>query len=71
MLTACSKLVDNLGKAVRTQLVDGLLADYTDVRRLHVYKMWDFYPCIGPLAGIEHAALRFRCSALLTCKLYW
>ena len=25
--TACSKLVDNLGQAVRTQLVDGLLAD--------------------------------------------
>jgi hypothetical protein len=27
LLTACSKLVDNLGQAVRTQLVDGLLAD--------------------------------------------
>ena len=26
MLTACSKPVDNLGQAVRTQLVDGLLA---------------------------------------------
>jgi hypothetical protein len=25
--TACSKFVDNLGQAVRTQLVDGLLAD--------------------------------------------
>jgi hypothetical protein len=35
LLTACSKLVDNLGQAVRTQLVDGLLARceirYTDV----------------------------------------
>ena len=27
LLTACSKLVDNLGQAVRTQLVDGLLVD--------------------------------------------
>jgi hypothetical protein len=27
LLPACSKLVDNLGQAVRTQLVDGLLAD--------------------------------------------
>jgi hypothetical protein len=26
-LTSCSKLVDNLGQAVRTQRVDGLLAD--------------------------------------------
>jgi hypothetical protein len=26
-VTSCSKLVDNLGQAVRTQLVDGLLAD--------------------------------------------
>ena len=37
MLTACSKLVDNLGQAVRTQLVDGLLADLLqDVRFLRV-----------------------------------
>jgi hypothetical protein len=27
MLTSCSKLVHNLGQAVRTQLLDGLLAD--------------------------------------------
>ena len=27
LLTACSKLVDNLGQAVRSQLVDGLLTD--------------------------------------------
>ena len=27
LLAACSKLVDNLGQAVRTQLVDGLLPD--------------------------------------------
>jgi hypothetical protein len=33
VLTACGKLVDNLGQAVRTQLVDGLLADLMqDVR---------------------------------------
>jgi hypothetical protein len=38
LLPACSKLVDNLGQAVRTQLVDGLLADLLqDVRFLHVY----------------------------------
>jgi hypothetical protein len=37
LLTACSKLVDNLGQAVRTQLVDGLLADLLqDVRFLRV-----------------------------------
>jgi hypothetical protein len=35
LLTACSKLVDNLGQAVRTQLVDGLLANLLqDVRFL-------------------------------------
>jgi hypothetical protein len=38
LLTSCSKLVDNLGQAVRTQLVDGLLADLLqDVRFLRVY----------------------------------
>jgi hypothetical protein len=37
LLTACSKLVDNLGQAVGTQLVDGLLADLLqDVRVLRV-----------------------------------
>ena len=37
MLTACSKLVDNLGQAVRAQLVDGLLADLQeDVRFLRM-----------------------------------
>ena len=37
LLTACSKLVENLGQAVRTQLVDGLLADLLqDARFLHV-----------------------------------
>ena len=36
-LTACSKLVDNLGQAVRTQLDDSLLADLLqDVRFLRV-----------------------------------
>ena len=35
LLTACSKLVDNLGQAVQTQLVDGLLIDLLqDVRFL-------------------------------------
>ena len=34
---ACSKLVDNMGQAVRTQLIDGLLADLIqDVRFLPV-----------------------------------
>jgi hypothetical protein len=38
LLTARSKLVDKLGQAVRTQLVDGLLADLLqDVRFLRVY----------------------------------
>jgi hypothetical protein len=39
MLAAlCSKFVDNLGQAVRTQLVDGLLADLLqDVRFLRMY----------------------------------
>jgi hypothetical protein len=37
LLAVCSKLVDNLGQAVRTQLVDGLLADLLqDVRFLRV-----------------------------------
>jgi hypothetical protein len=36
-LTACSKLVDNLGQAVRTQLVDGLFANL----------LQDFYVCIA------------------------
>ena len=38
LLTACSKLVENLGQAVRTKLVDGLLADLLqDVRFLRLY----------------------------------
>jgi hypothetical protein len=38
LLTACSKLVDNLRQAVRTQLVDDLLADLLqDVRFLRLY----------------------------------
>jgi hypothetical protein len=37
LLTACSKLVDNLGQAVRRQLVDGLLTNLLqDVRFLRV-----------------------------------
>ena len=37
LLTACSKLVDNLGQAVRRQLVDSLLAELLqDVRILCV-----------------------------------
>ena len=34
---SCSKLVDNLGQAVRTQLVDGLLAE--------LLQDGDFYVC--------------------------
>ena len=38
LLTTCSKLVDNLEQAVRTQLVDGLFADLLQVVRfLRVY----------------------------------
>ena len=33
LLTACSKLVDNLQQAVRTQLVDGLFAGLLQVVR--------------------------------------
>ena len=33
LLIACFKLVDNLGQAVRTQLVDGLLADLLQYAR--------------------------------------
>ena len=37
LLTACSKLVDNLGQAMQIQLVDGLLADLLqDARFLRV-----------------------------------
>ena len=37
LLTACSKLVDDLEQAMRTQLVDGLFADLLQVVRfLHV-----------------------------------
>jgi hypothetical protein len=37
LITVCSKLVDNLGQAVRTQFVDDLLADLLqDVRFLRV-----------------------------------
>jgi hypothetical protein len=40
LLTACSKLVDNLGQAVRRQLVDGLLTNLLqDVRFLRVEKI--------------------------------
>jgi hypothetical protein len=38
LLTACSKLVENLGQAVRTQLVHRLLADLLQgARFLHVH----------------------------------
>ena len=38
LLTACSKLVDILGQAVRTQVVDGLLVDLLqDMRFLRVW----------------------------------
>ena len=37
LLTACCKLVDNLGQAVRTQLVDGLLADWLQDVRFCLY----------------------------------
>jgi hypothetical protein len=41
-LLTSSILVHNLGQAVRTQLVDGLLADFLqDVRFLHVYRRLD------------------------------
>ena len=33
LLTACSKLVDNLEQGVQTQLVDGLFADLLQVVR--------------------------------------
>jgi hypothetical protein len=37
IIAACSKLVEHLGQAVRTQLVDGLLADLLqDVRFLRL-----------------------------------
>jgi hypothetical protein len=43
LLTACSILEDNLGQAVRTQLVDGLLADLLqDVRFLRVCIRYKF-----------------------------
>jgi hypothetical protein len=42
LLTACSILVDNLGQAVRTQLVDGLLANLLqDVRFVRVYSQFN------------------------------
>ena len=49
MLAAlCSKFVDNLGQAVRTQLVDGLLADLLqDVRFLRMYSNWLLTACIS------------------------
>jgi hypothetical protein len=39
LVTACSKLVDNLGQAVRTQLVDSLLPDLLQDVRLCVCTM--------------------------------
>jgi hypothetical protein len=43
LLTCWSKLVDNLGQAVRTQLVDGLLADLLqDVRFFRVCTITHF-----------------------------
>ena len=43
-LTACPVLVDNLGQAERTQLVDGLLADLLqDARFVRVYIIADVF----------------------------
>ena len=39
LVTSCSKLVDNFGQAVRTQLVDGLSIDLLQLVNLPVYCM--------------------------------
>jgi uncharacterized membrane protein YbaN (DUF454 family) len=52
---ACSKLVDNLGQAVRTQLVDGLFADLlqdTRFLRVYIYSLLRFYVTEKHLARI-------------------
>ena len=65
LLTACSKLVENLGQAVRTQLVDGLLADLLqDVRFLHV-KRTSCYRSANKLLQICSQAVDKLCSHCL------
>jgi hypothetical protein len=68
LLTACSKLVDNLGQAVRTQLVDGLLADLLqDVRLLRVYMVYTREISQGVFAtGLQQA-----CQQVVTSLLFY
>ena len=57
LLTVCFKLVDNLGQAVRRQLVDDLLADLLqDVRFLRVYNNTKVIACLD----VYQAALMRR-----------
>jgi hypothetical protein len=66
LLTACSKLVDNLGQAVRIQLVDDLLADLLqDVRFLRVYKMTKISCKDSLLLKIswQRCAFHWQCSS--------
>jgi hypothetical protein len=73
LFTACSKLVDNLGQAVRTQLVDGLSADLLqDVRFLCVYTRKNAQvvtglqtSCYKYVHKLSTSCLRTACSQLL------
>ena len=67
-LSSCPKLVNNLGQAVRTQLVNGLLTDFLQVVRF----LYDICVCIQPYIYLSITlywfTLTLLCWAMCFCS---
>jgi hypothetical protein len=67
LLTACTKHVDNLGQAVQTQLVEGLLADLLqDVTFLCMYTHKNLTSCNKSANKPSTRCIRTACYKLST-----
>ena len=69
LLSSCPKLVNNLGQAVRTQLVNGLLTDFLMVVRF----LYDICVCIQPYIYLSITLYWFSLTLLqcLTAYLFF
>jgi hypothetical protein len=65
MLTACSKLVDNLGQAVQTQLVDRFATRCEIFTCVHAQKRTSCYKSANKLLQICSQAVDKLCSHCL------
>ena len=67
--SSCPKLVNNLGQAVRTQLVNGLLTDFLQVVRF----LYDICVCIQPYIYLSITLYWFTLTLLqcLTAYLFF